>query len=87
MILPARIADHHRCSRLDASEKVGAHLERAGAPERLDRRDAAALDGFAVGAEDERAHRVVVGGKTVDRQVALGRRRGQQLLLGRGDAA
>ncbi len=86
VVLPARVADQHLGVGAQALEEIGAHLQAAGAAERLDGGDAALRHDVGVGAEHQALHGLVVGGDAVDGQVAAGLVQVDELLLGRGHA-
>ena len=71
-------------SGFEAFEEVGADLQAAGAAQRLDRDDAAALG--RLGAEHQLHHRTVVALQAVDWQIAVRRSRFDPLALGAPDA-
>ena len=80
VVFPGGVADQrlqHLAAAGDAAQKVGAHLQAAGATEALHGGHAAGAQHLAVGAEHQRLHGGVVGGDAVDRQVAAGAGRGR----------
>ena len=86
VVLPARVGDQDGGRRLDLLEQVRAHLQCAGAAERLDGRDPALDEGLGIRPEHQRPHGLTVGGHAVDAEVALRRRLGRESLLSRPDA-
>ena len=72
VILPGRVADPHLGVRRKAAQEVGADLEGTGTAQRLHGDGAPGLHDFALGPEEQRLGGLVVGGETVDRQIAAG---------------
>jgi hypothetical protein len=69
MVFPGRITYPYLRTRCETAQKIRADLQRPGAAERLNGNDAAGLHQLGFRAEDEAAHRAVIGCDTVDRQV------------------
>ncbi len=69
MVFPRRVADPYLRAGREPAQKIGADLERTGAAERLNGDDATGLHELGLGSEDQAAHRAVVGGDAVDRQI------------------
>ena len=82
VVLPARVADPHVVGGAELAQEVRAQFQAAGTAQRLHGHGALLGDDRAVGAQQQALHGRVVGGKTVDRQVGLGRAHLQQLFLG-----
>ncbi|AJK47214.1 hypothetical protein BGL_1c27300 [Burkholderia plantarii] len=70
VVFPARIADRDAGVRVQHAQEVGADLQRARAADCLRGHDAARRDQRGVVAEHLLLHGCVIGGDTVDRQVA-----------------
>ena len=64
----------HLRGRRELAQEVGADPESAGAAQRLHGYRTTQRDSFALGAEQQRLHGLVVRGDAVDRQVAARRR-------------
>ena len=70
VVFPAGVGDQDFGVGVELFEKVGANFQAAGAANALHRGHAAAFDGLAVGAKYQAFDGCVVGGNTVDGQVA-----------------
>ncbi|MNP24575.1 hypothetical protein D3C76_1173450 [compost metagenome] len=82
VVFPARVADGHYGIGRQALEEVGADLQGAGTTDSLHSHDTACGQQGRFCTEDQLLHGLVVGGDTVDRQVAAGGVLGDALRLG-----
>lgn len=72
VVFPAWVADGHDSVRQQLLEEVGADLQRAGTADGLGGDHATGGQQWRIVAEQQLLHGLVVGGDTVDRQVATG---------------